>query len=336
MEPRKRSATSQQPGRARHLRTPSAPTLSQQPARSLQAQGPQAPARPQAPRTGAGSGTGASRPAFTTLQQHFSPAKSTAPKPRTSTFLAPPTPSRRPGNVAAAAETSRHQTELLQLHLLHGDAGPAEAQWRASARRQLGQRFGQLGAQWREVRRADEARAAARNACALRGWATEDRVQALDEVVSGLWAVSHPGGRHTRLVRLFRDWVDGVGDVEAARRDGDGSVALFVGDLDASWKEECAGLARRLDAWRRQLQGLARPVTGDDEGPPSSLARMLEGARCMVRDMRAEVDVMEQVEREALAREEAWIEEMHRQLDDEDDDGDGLDGLAAGAVWRAM
>ncbi|RYC58727.1 hypothetical protein CHU98_g7474, partial [Xylaria longipes] len=64
----------------------------------------------------------ARRPVFSTNQQHYSPAKTLAPKPLTSTFLAPPSPSKQPVNVALTAETSRLQTELLQLSLLHREA----------------------------------------------------------------------------------------------------------------------------------------------------------------------------------------------------------------------
>jgi hypothetical protein len=81
------------------------------------------------------------RPAFSTLQQHFSPAKSLAPKPHPAAFLAPPSPSKLPSNIAISAETAKLQNELLQLYLLHRDAAQVGHEWRASAKRKLDARF---------------------------------------------------------------------------------------------------------------------------------------------------------------------------------------------------
>ena len=81
------------------------------------------------------------RPAFSTLQQHFSPAKNLAPKPHPATFFAPPSPSKLPSNIAISAETAKLQNELLQLHLLHKNVVQTENEWRSSAKKKLGARF---------------------------------------------------------------------------------------------------------------------------------------------------------------------------------------------------
>ena len=280
------------------------------------------------------------RPAFSTLQQHYSPAKSRDPKPLTSTYLAPPSPSKLPANVAASAETSRLQAELLQLHLVHRDAAAVDSQWRASAREKLGDRFARLGDAAAEVAGMEREGLERENVLALRSWASggglEEKIQALDAVVNGLWALSDPGGRYARVVRRFERWMDQLFELEQARRDGrclsqeGGGQALFVGELDASWKDDCSGMLRRLDGWRRQLREMGEPPDDDGVTGKSSLSRMLEGSRALVHDMLTELHLMEEIEEEALAREDRWIERTNR----EDDDGN--DTPRAGAIWRAV
>ncbi|CAK7230260.1 hypothetical protein SCUCBS95973_007514 [Sporothrix curviconia] len=201
--------------------------------------------------TGAGAGTGAAvhhRPAFSTLQQHFSPAKNTAPKPRIATILAPPaSPSKKPANIALSAETSRLQTTLLQLHLLHRDAAAVTAEWHASARQALaGERFAALVAEHAELAQMASKRAESMNAAALQAWAEdgsfdltlEEKIQALDAVLAGIWSLAAAGqdpvhgqdkntnknkgnaptSRYVQVVRRFERWAQQTADLVAARR----------------------------------------------------------------------------------------------------------------------
>ncbi|KAF4978390.1 hypothetical protein FZEAL_5208 [Fusarium zealandicum] len=277
------------------------------------------------------------RPTFSTHQQHYSPAKSSAPKPLTSTFLAPPSPSKLPANVAASAETSRLQAELLQLHLLHRDASAVDAAWRSSAQRQLGLRFSQLAGASHQVDNREKAELERENVLALRKWAVggglEERIQTLDAVINGVWVLGEPGGRYARVVRRFERWVDSMCEIEEARREGGAllqeSEALFIGELDAAWKDEREGLVRRLDTLKRQLQELGQ-FPEDDEGQERpSVQRMVEESRELVQGMLAELSVMDDIERDALAREDDWIERMNR-----DEDAD--DTPRAGAIWRVV
>ncbi|KAH9898884.1 hypothetical protein F4778DRAFT_741412 [Xylariomycetidae sp. FL2044] len=287
------------------------------------------------------------RPAFNTNQQHYSPAKSSAPKPLTSTFLAPPSPSKQPTNIAISAETSRLQTELLQLSLMHRDAAAVEAQWHASARQKLGARFRRLAGENAELARRERGEVEDRNIGALIRWGEgegrlllEERVQTLDQVLSGVWALGEPGGRYQRVARGFEAWAAQMAEIVRAQRagdverlmDGDDEV-VFLSELDRGWKAECAGLLRKLDGWRRMLRGLGdveeeeETSANDDvdrggtthQQPRSGLSRMLEGCRHLVDDMHAELSVMEQIERDAARAESAWIEKMNEDLGDDDD-----------------
>ena len=280
------------------------------------------------------------RPAFSTLQQHYSPAKSQAPKPLTSAILAPPSPSKLPSNVAASAETSRLQAELIQLHLLHRDALAVQAEWQASAKQHLGRRFDQVSGERRAVAERERSAVEATNILALKRWARsgkgiEEKIQALDDLLTGLWALSDPRGRYSRLVNRFERWIDHVCGAEEARHDMDkmmaqGLDALFIGELDQPWREECAGVTRRLETWRAQLAEID-DLGSEPSSPPSSVERMIGGAKGLIDDMLAELHAMEEIEQQALAREAIWMDAVIREGDEEDGDAP-----KAGAIWRVV
>ncbi|RKU42247.1 hypothetical protein DL546_003375 [Coniochaeta pulveracea] len=277
----------------------------------------------------------APKPAFSTLQQHYSPAKNLAPKPLTSTYLAPPSPSKLPSNIALSAETARLQTELLQLHLLRRDSDAVCAAWRESARRRLGDRFHALAAREREIRALEAAVVERGNVAALIHWGggdqLEERTRLLDVVLSGVWAWNDTGGKYARVVRQFERWAEEMeGIVEA--RGGDlwpGEEVVFVSDLDASWKGECEPLGRKLEEWREVLRRDLRLERGKRVGE-SSLERIVAGLEALVDDMIAELALMVEIEREAIRREDEWVKSMNRS-----DDGGGND-TRAGAIWRVL
>ncbi|KAI1464968.1 uncharacterized protein F4812DRAFT_441171 [Daldinia caldariorum] len=288
------------------------------------------------------------RPAFNTHQQHYSPAKSLAPKPLTSTFLAPPSPSKLPANVAISAETSRLQTELLQLSLLHRDAAAVDAEWRSSAREKLGARFARLVADHDALVRLERHGVEARNITALVRWGKsksksrsgrsglglEEKLQILDEVLNGVWQLGEPGGRYHRVVASFEAWAERMASIVAAQRSGDvdgliaGGEVQFLGDLDRSWARDCQSLLRKLEGWRAALRDLdLDPNNDDDDGgnngvrdDGSGLARMVRGSRALVDDMLAELALMGQIERDAARTENDWISRMNKAIEDEDDD----------------
>ncbi|KKY39276.1 hypothetical protein UCDDA912_g00696 [Diaporthe ampelina] len=283
------------------------------------------------------------KPAFNTLQQHYSPARNLAPKPLTSSYLAPPSPSKLPANIAISSETAKLQTELLQLHLLHRDADSVTASWHASAKQRLGQRFAELARRDEEVSRDEADVEEARNLAALMAWGGSEgldgKIQVLDAILSGVWSLGEPSGRYTRAVRKFENWADQARRAVEARRLAGGLGALmdddevgFVAELDPAWKDEVSSMARKLDSWRRQLGQIESGVVDVDQGEDqksSSLARLLSGCRSQVHGMLAELDMMEQIERDALAQEAAWIRRMNR-------DDDESDTPRAGAIWRAF
>lgn len=167
----------------------------------------------------------------------------------------------------------------------------------------------------------------------------DGKIQVLDTVLSGVWSLGEPNGRYTRVVRKFEKWADQTRRAVEARKLAGGLGALmdddevgFVAELDPAWKDEVSSMARKLDSWRRQMGQLETGVPVDDQGEDqksSSLTRLLSGCRSQVHGMLAELDLMEQIERDALAQETAWIRRMNR-------DDDESDTPRAGAIWRAF
>lgn len=185
----------------------------------------------------------------------------------------------------------------------------------------------------------------ARNLAALKSWGSyrggkglDDQIQTLDGVLTGLWSLSEPGGRHARVVRKFEKWVAQMMTAVEARRLAGGLGALmesdevaFISEIDPTWKEEVSSLARKLDGWRRHLNQLEDSLPVQDDGNPqkSSLAVIVGCCRDQVHDMLAELDIMDEIEQSAFKQEAAWIQRMNRE-----DVAD--DTPVAGAIWRAF
>ncbi|KAK4137291.1 hypothetical protein BT67DRAFT_370796, partial [Trichocladium antarcticum] len=104
---------------------------------------------------------------------------------------------------------------------------------------------------------------------------------------------------------------------------------VLVGEMDAAWREECGVLRRRLEEWRGKLGELDG---GGQVGGESNLDRIVAGCCALVHGMLAELEVMEQIAREAAAEEMRWVRAMNRR----GRGGADQDGPRAGAIWRAL
>lgn len=162
-------------------------------------------------------------------------------------------------------------------------------------------------------------------------------------MLSGLWELSEPGGRHARVVRQFEKWLERLRHVTDRREEGLFDIDdefVFISELDTAWHDECASVSRKLDTWRMDLRYLedvedegardpARKEISEAEAEESSLAVILAACRSLVYDMLEEFRLMEHIEREALKQESEWIEKIAK--DDTQDET-----LRAGAIWRVL
>ncbi|KAK4106625.1 hypothetical protein N658DRAFT_491264 [Parathielavia hyrcaniae] len=198
----------------------------------------------------------------------------------------------------------------------------------------------------------------------------DEKVAMLDDVVSGVWSVAgEPAGRYERVARECGEWVARAEGVLLRQKkrlqqqqqtsptndlDQDEAAAAAAAELELipplppAWHEEAAHLARRLDDWRRKLRELGQlPSSSSTTGTPDkadgdgnggtrpeqpSLARILAGCRALVHGMLAELDTMEQIQRDVAATEMLWVRDMNRHGLGGTDEG----AARAGAIWRAL
>lgn len=220
--------------------------------------------------------------------------------------------------------------------MLHKDAAPVAKEWRASARSKLSARFQSVVDRNSALIELEVAEAGRINAAAFQkwqgqgtpGWGLEEKIQILDEVLSGVWNLGESGGKYARTVRKFERWLSRCQDVLEARARGDeieGEDVIFLEQLDVAWKDDCLILARKLETWQHQLRELGSPDSG------SSLASVVEGGQSLIRGMLMELGVMSQVERDAMNMEVEWIKSMNDDVLEEDPDVP-----AVGAIWRSQ
>jgi hypothetical protein len=217
---------------------------------------------------------------------------------------------------------------------MHKDAGIINSQWRASAKRKLGSRFRSVVERNKDLVDLEVEETGKINAAALKkwkdlgapGWGLEEKIQVLDEVVTGVWNLGDSGGKYARLVRKFERWLSRCQDILEARADDEKlevDEVVFVEELDSVWKDDCLLLGRKLEIWKGHLKDLGSPEVG------SSLAVVLDGCRSLVIGMLQELTLMAQIERAAISMETEWIKSMNNDvLDDEDI-------AVAGAIWRS-
>ncbi|KAK4175225.1 hypothetical protein QBC36DRAFT_379515 [Triangularia setosa] len=287
------------------------------------------------------------KPEFTTHQQHFSPLKNPGlAKPLTSAILAPPSPSKLPGNVAISAETARLQTELLQLSLLHSSAGEVKRQWEDSAYNKLREKFERVVEQEKEVLKLENRSVESKAVKELLDWGKgrgglEERVRVLDEVLGSIWALTEPythnhkGGRYIRLVKQFERWLNGAEQILSSRARGETEGEELIAGIGQDWKEEIGSLSRKIHSIRQDLYGVLEGHETKGDGDGKNLRRVLTGTRELVEGMVQEVEIMEVVEGEVREREMEWVRGVNRA--DEGGGGAGLEKKRrAGAVWRAF
>jgi hypothetical protein len=250
--------------------------------------------------------TKSARPAFSTLQQHFTPRK--VAKAPTSTFLHPaPTP----GDNALPPEILSLQSELLQLHLLHANSAEVSQQWNASARRTLHKKFEEVASLHHAMLEYERAGQEQKNLQALLEWSTGtsslgliEYIQILSGPLHELPSLLESGGRAERLTNEFEHWVSRVEHLWSARR----SATINNGDMESveglgdSWKAETAALIRKVTSFTRDLDQVRQPVSG------SSIASLVETCRELLRGLADELHIMHTIEAGVVEKEKEWVE----------------------------
>ncbi|PGH16071.1 hypothetical protein AJ79_02051 [Helicocarpus griseus UAMH5409] len=183
----------------------------------------------------------ASKPQFSTLQQHYSPKKgpkTKQPVPTTSTASSTTTTKTEPGtDPASPSHTDPYiaalQTELLQLHLLHANSLQARRDWESSAEQKLRKQHKAVMSKYHALLAREEAAQRYVNNLALNKLAEDakmhnkgnkssydfsDQIQVLSRVVQDVAALTDArGGRYSSCVRVFEEWFAHVSQVRQER-----------------------------------------------------------------------------------------------------------------------
>jgi hypothetical protein len=217
------------------------------------------------------------------------------------------------------------------LHLLHKDADVVTKEWKASAKSKLGIRFQDVVERNDALVQLEVNETGKVNAVVLRnwqeqsspGWGLDEKIQALDEVITGVWNLGEHNGKYARIVRKFERWLSRCQGILAARENGLEEDFTFLEGLENSWSDDCLNIGRKLETWREQLRDLGELDKG------SSLGIVVEDYRALVKGMIEELTVMGRIEKDMMKREREWI----RSINDEESDDGGIP--TAGACWRA-
>lgn len=272
-----------------------------------------------------------SRPGFSTLQQHFSPARNLAPKPLSSSFLAPPSPSKLPANVVIASDIAKLQAELLQLHLLHRDSHKVGRAYEESAQKQLEDLLRTLDKQDNLLRVEESARYRRRALIALRNWEgvstskddLTDKIQALDSVVAEVILLNEPSSSFQNCIRIFENYMVHVQEIREHRTQGElQEIDTYL--FDESWASECRNLLQSAIITCTTAKALGQ--LNDN----STLARLLSICQTSMDNVVTQIQVMLKMRSEVEASEREWITRMCN----EDSDDDGSRGREVGSAWR--
>ncbi|KAF3049149.1 hypothetical protein E8E11_006280 [Didymella keratinophila] len=244
------------------------------------------------------------RPAFSTLQQHFTPRKTG--KAPTSTFLHP---APAPTSNSLPTELVSLQMDLLQLHLLHSNATEVSKQWEASAQRKLRTKFNQVSSMYRVMLEHERSGREQKNLQALLEWtggkgssSLMQHIQVLSGPLHELPSLVQTGGRFQRHAAAFEQWASWAREVRAARHDHiEGGMSSIEGLGDA-WKVENAALMRKLTSFARDLSDLAQPAAG------SSIASIVSCCESLLDGLLEELRIIQTIEQDVVNKEKEWVE----------------------------
>ncbi|KZM19781.1 uncharacterized protein EKO05_0004397 [Ascochyta rabiei] len=244
------------------------------------------------------------RPAFSTLQQHFTPRKTG--KAPTATFLHPAPAAT--SNILPPELVSL-QMDLLQLHLLHENAAKVNRHWEMSAKRELRMKFDEVASMYQVMLEHERSGQEQKNLEALLEW-TGDRssaslvehIQILSGPLHELPSLVQTGGRFQRLVAAFEQWVSWLEEVRSARESRTEAGLGSIEGLGDAWKAENASLVRKLTSFARDLNGLSQPAAG------SSIASIVFSCKTLLQGLLEELEVMQTIEASVLLKEKEWVE----------------------------
>ena len=254
-----------------------------------------------------------SKPAFSAMQQHYSPKKKLSP-------LAP----NEPSTAAKASdsdyiESANLQVELSQLHMMHRSAASVQCQWEQSAKNICQSRFNELCVRHIELKEIAHQQRTLLNQLALVEWCQgvpsahiAEKVQQVSRNIADIRSLLEPEGKYSRVLGIFQSWFARARQVESSRDAHNdsfkGEDLVFIEGIGDGWKAEAMVLERELTYFLRELKafGEIRAV--------SSLGRILSLHRTLVSNLLEELDVIQWIENETMLREGMLVEQTISKL----------------------
>ena len=255
----------------------------------------------------------ATRPAFSAMQQHYSPSKKSLSV--ASVDNVKPTTTME-GDYDEFSDLS---VELTQLHMLHRTAAGVQRQWEDSAKQLFQHRFDDLCMRHVELKEIAHQQRTLLNQLALVEWCqgipsahVAEKVQQVSRNIADIRALLEPDGKYVRVLEIFESWfaraqqILGLRDkdiVSTQRQD-----LAFIDGIGDGWKAEAMVLERELTYCLRELKafGEIRAV--------SSLGRILSLHKTLVLNLLEELDVVQWIENDIMEHEGLWMEQTINDL----------------------
>ncbi|KAM3415408.1 hypothetical protein BST61_g8934 [Cercospora zeina] len=277
------------------------------------------------------------KPAFNTYQQHYSPAKSTLPKPGV--------PSARPTTKAISStedveampfDVALEQIELLQLSLMHQTSFATLRAYEASARQKLGKMHSRLQKEYQSIAKQEQQNRRAANLDALETWCPDpallaEHLQTVSRAVTDLRAHTEQGSRFSELVRIFGEWAAKAESILM----GNTSLAAVIEALPESWRSQHTSLALNLRSIQRDLGTLPPlPPPASPPADPASLFVMLDNCASLADSMVRELEMMVKLQTELLQQGRSRIDQHIGTLVSHTNSGSGKENW--NPVWHSV
>lgn len=256
----------------------------------------------------------APRPAFTTLQQHFSPKKTL--KAPTGSFITP-SQSEQAGADTVTSQTLDLQMELAQLHLLHRSSMAVHNQWEHSAQHCMKHRFQVLSEQYIGLQKIACESQTLLIKSALAEWCHHlssieiaEKVQLLSYNIAQIANLLDSRGKYAHVLKDFEVWSDHARRTRGLRDESvDGLEKEFevIEDIKGSWKAEVDVLKRKMMSSSRELQSLKLRGGPGINGVGSTLNDAISG-------LLDELHLIKDLECDIMSEEILWIREKIQTL----------------------
>lgn len=248
------------------------------------------------------------KPAFSTLQQHFTPKR--APKDPAQSFSSKLQAEQHTAD-RLSLEYVELKLELLQLHMLHRNSSTIQQEWQCSAEDRFRARFVALALAHKSLTAKEGEFQEQINASAFIAWGSgtdgltvEHKVLVLSSILSEVWDLSEPNGKYSCLLESFEHWHTGACRVLELQRQPNGSHTGLVSSMEGigdGWKAEVALLQPRIHMFHEQIRALG------EVQPQSDLARCLSGISSMLSNMMEELDLVQRIEGQVVLQGQTWM-----------------------------